>query len=159
MRFRAVPPKPSSPGRVTQAAWRTKPTIYQVSTKDRTINPGLERFMAKRMKATTIELEASHLGIISHSREIANLILQAAGQKALLREGRPDLSRSVANLRRIDRWRWRELWHRCSRQRRGRDSRASGRPAVFGLRNDGGAAARSRPRYAAFHVAWLGFCD
>lgn len=37
--------------------------------------------MAKRMKATTIELEASHLGIISHSREIANLILQAAGQK------------------------------------------------------------------------------
>jgi hypothetical protein len=67
---------------VTQAAWRTKPTIYQVSTKDRTINPDLERFMAKRMKATTIELEASHLGIISHSREIANLILQAAGQKA-----------------------------------------------------------------------------
>jgi pimeloyl-ACP methyl ester carboxylesterase len=69
-------------GRVTQAAWRTKPTIYQVSTKDRTINPDLERFMAKRMKATTIELEASHLGIISHSREIANLILQSAGQKA-----------------------------------------------------------------------------
>jgi hypothetical protein len=39
----------------------------------------LERFMAKRMKAKTIELDASHLGIISHPREIADLILAAAG--------------------------------------------------------------------------------
>ncbi len=65
--------------RVTQAAWRTKPCFYQVSNQDRTINPDLERFMAKRMKAKTIELEASHLGILSHPREIANLILEAAG--------------------------------------------------------------------------------
>jgi pimeloyl-ACP methyl ester carboxylesterase len=65
--------------RVTQAAWHTKPCFYQVSTQDRTINPDLERFMAKRMKARTIELEASHLGIISHPREIADLILEAAG--------------------------------------------------------------------------------
>jgi hypothetical protein len=35
--------------------------------------------MAKRMNARTIELEASHLGIISHPREIADLILEAAG--------------------------------------------------------------------------------
>jgi pimeloyl-ACP methyl ester carboxylesterase len=68
--------------RVTQAAWHTKPSFYQVSTKDRTINPDLERFMAKRMKAKTIELEASHLGIISHAGEIANLILEAAGFSA-----------------------------------------------------------------------------
>jgi pimeloyl-ACP methyl ester carboxylesterase len=68
--------------RVTQAAWHTKPCFYQVSTKDRTINPDLERFMAKRMKAKTIELEASHLGIISHPSEIANLILEAAGHTA-----------------------------------------------------------------------------
>jgi pimeloyl-ACP methyl ester carboxylesterase len=66
--------------RVTQAAWRMKPSFYQVSTKDRTINPDLERFMAKRMKARTIELEASHLGILSHPREIAGLILEAAGR-------------------------------------------------------------------------------
>ncbi len=65
--------------RVTQAAWRTKPSFYQVSSKDRTINPDLQRFMAKRMKAKTIEIESSHLGIISHPREIANLILEAAG--------------------------------------------------------------------------------
>jgi pimeloyl-ACP methyl ester carboxylesterase len=64
--------------RVTQAAWRSKPCFYQVSAQDRTINPDLERFMAKRMKARTIELPASHLGIITHAREIADLILEAA---------------------------------------------------------------------------------
>jgi pimeloyl-ACP methyl ester carboxylesterase len=68
--------------RVTQAAWRTKPCFYQVSTQDRTINPDLERFMAKRMKARTIELAASHLGIVSHPREVADLILEAAGHSA-----------------------------------------------------------------------------
>jgi hypothetical protein len=65
--------------RVAQAAWHTKPCFCQVSPQDRTINPDLERFMAKRMKAKTVELNASHLGIISHPREIADLILAAAG--------------------------------------------------------------------------------
>jgi pimeloyl-ACP methyl ester carboxylesterase len=64
--------------KVTQAAWRSKPSFYQVSTEDRTINPDLQRFMAKRMNARTIELPASHLGIITHPREIADLILEAA---------------------------------------------------------------------------------
>ena len=36
-------------GRTSQAAWRSKPSYYAVSTEDRTINPDLERFMAKRM--------------------------------------------------------------------------------------------------------------
>jgi pimeloyl-ACP methyl ester carboxylesterase len=67
--------------KTTTAAWRVKPTWYQVSTEDRTINPELERFLAKRMKATTIELASSHLSLISHPREIADLILKAAGQK------------------------------------------------------------------------------
>ena len=65
--------------RVTKAAWRSKPTYYQVSANDRTINPDLERFMAKRMGAHTIELPSSHLGILSHPREIAALILVACG--------------------------------------------------------------------------------
>ncbi len=47
---------------------------------DRTINPDLERFMARRMGATTIELEASHVSLISRPHEIARLILQAAGK-------------------------------------------------------------------------------
>jgi pimeloyl-ACP methyl ester carboxylesterase len=66
-------------GKTQHAAWRVKPSFYAVSTEDRTINPDLERFMAKRMKATTIELKSSHLSLISHPDEITNLILQAAG--------------------------------------------------------------------------------
>jgi len=40
-------------GKTTHAAWRSKPSYYAVSTEDRTINPDLERFMAKRMGART----------------------------------------------------------------------------------------------------------
>jgi hypothetical protein len=65
-------------GRTTQAAWRSKPSFYAVSTEDRTINPELERFMAKRMGAKTIEVKASHLSLISHPQEITGLILEAA---------------------------------------------------------------------------------
>jgi pimeloyl-ACP methyl ester carboxylesterase len=65
-------------GRTTQAAWRSKPSFYAVSTEDRTINPDLERFMAKRMGAKTIEVKASHLALISHPDEITGLILEAA---------------------------------------------------------------------------------
>jgi pimeloyl-ACP methyl ester carboxylesterase len=66
-------------GRVTQAAWRSKPSFYAVSAEDRTINPDLERFMAKRMNAKTVELKASHLSLISQPQKIADLILEAAG--------------------------------------------------------------------------------
>ena len=67
-------------GKTTNAAWRSKPSYYAVSTEDRTINPDLERFMAKRMGAKTIEVKASHLSLITHPHEIARLILEAAGQ-------------------------------------------------------------------------------
>src|SRR6202042_2743137 len=66
-------------GKTTHAAWRSKPSYYAVSTKDHTINPDLERFMAKRMGAKTIEVKASHLSLISHPDEITRLILEAAG--------------------------------------------------------------------------------
>ena len=65
-------------GRTNQAAWRSKPSFYAVSSEDRTINPDLERFMAKRMGAKTIEVKASHLSLISHPDVIAGLILEAA---------------------------------------------------------------------------------
>jgi pimeloyl-ACP methyl ester carboxylesterase len=68
-------------GKTTHAAWRSKPSYYAVSTEDRTINPDLERFMAKRMGAQTIEVKASHLSLISHPEEITRLILKAAGQQ------------------------------------------------------------------------------
>lgn len=67
-------------GRTTQAAWRTKPSFYAVSTEDRTINPDLQRYMAARMGAQTVELRASHVSLISHPQEIAALILRASGR-------------------------------------------------------------------------------
>jgi hypothetical protein len=67
--------------RTTTAAWRVKPTWYQISTEDRTINPELERFLAKRMNATTIELDSSHVSLVSKPKEIAELILLATGYK------------------------------------------------------------------------------
>jgi pimeloyl-ACP methyl ester carboxylesterase len=67
-------------GRTTAAAWRSKPSWYAVSKDDQTIAPDLERFLAKRMNATTVELEAGHLSLVSHPQAIANLILAAAGR-------------------------------------------------------------------------------
>ena len=46
-------------GKTTNAAWKTKPSFYAVSTQDRTINPDLERFMAKRMGAEDLILKAA----------------------------------------------------------------------------------------------------
>ncbi|MFZ0267096.1 alpha/beta fold hydrolase [Caulobacter sp.] len=68
-------------GKTTHAAWRSKPSFYAVSTEDRTINPDLQRFMAKRMGAETIEIKSSHLSLISHPDTVAKLILKAAGRR------------------------------------------------------------------------------
>jgi pimeloyl-ACP methyl ester carboxylesterase len=67
-------------GRTTAAGWHTKPTWYAVSRQDETISPDLERYLAHRMKAQTVELDAGHLSLVSHPREIADLILAAAGR-------------------------------------------------------------------------------
>jgi hypothetical protein len=67
--------------RTTAAAWHSKPSWYAVSKLDQTINPKLERFVPKRMNATTVELNAGHLSLVSHPREIADLIFAAAGRK------------------------------------------------------------------------------
>jgi pimeloyl-ACP methyl ester carboxylesterase len=67
--------------RTTVAAWHSKPSFYAISKNDQTISPDLERFLAARMKATTVELDAGHLSLVSHSKEVADLILAAAGRK------------------------------------------------------------------------------
>src|SRR5512132_1590362 len=67
--------------RTTVAAWRSKPTFYAVSKNDQTISPDLERFLAGRMIARTVELEAGHLSLVSHPQDVADLILAAAGRK------------------------------------------------------------------------------
>ena len=67
---------------VPTAAWKTIPSWYLVSQDDRAINPELERFYAKRMKAKTSEVKASHVAFISHPDVVARLIEQAAGAAA-----------------------------------------------------------------------------
>jgi pimeloyl-ACP methyl ester carboxylesterase len=60
------------------AAWKTLPSWFLVSTQDRMINPDLERFMAHRIGATTIEVRSSHASPASHPHQVAELILAAA---------------------------------------------------------------------------------
>lgn len=68
--------------RTSAAAWRSKPSWYAITTQDRTTAPELQRFVAARMKARTIELASSHLSLISHPREVTDLIVTAATEAA-----------------------------------------------------------------------------
>jgi len=64
--------------KVTNPAWKNKPTWYMVASSDRSINPIQERMMAKRANAKTIEVNASHVAYMSHPKEAAKLIEEAA---------------------------------------------------------------------------------
>ena len=63
-------------------AWLTIPSWYIVSENDLTINPDAERWMAERIKATTSSLASSHASLVSHPREVADVIIEAARSKA-----------------------------------------------------------------------------
>jgi len=63
--------------RTTVAAWRSKPSWYAISRQDRTTSPELERFLASRMNAATVEIDSGHLSMITHPQEVAQLILDA----------------------------------------------------------------------------------
>ncbi|USQ97161.1 alpha/beta fold hydrolase [Caulobacter sp. RL271] len=60
------------------AAWKTRPTYYIVGTEDRTIQPDLQRFLAKRMNAEVTELASSHVPMLSQSRRVYEVIRSAA---------------------------------------------------------------------------------
>jgi pimeloyl-ACP methyl ester carboxylesterase len=81
-RFMAISQVPISTDafthRAVSPAWKTKPTWYMVATADRSINPDQERMMAKRANATTVEVNASHVAYMSHPKEAAKLIEEAA---------------------------------------------------------------------------------
>jgi pimeloyl-ACP methyl ester carboxylesterase len=66
--------------KATHAAWHNKPTWYQVASKDLIQSPTLQRFLAKRMGATTTEVDASHASPYSRPREVAKLITDAAAK-------------------------------------------------------------------------------
>ena len=54
-------------------AWKTKPSWYIVGTKDHTVNPDLERFLAKHMKAKTTELDSSHVPMLSQPDRVVEV--------------------------------------------------------------------------------------
>src|SRR5579872_7075149 len=55
-------------------AWRSKPSWSIVATEDRTVHPDLERFAAKRMGATTVEVKSSHVPMLSHPKHVLDVI-------------------------------------------------------------------------------------
>jgi pimeloyl-ACP methyl ester carboxylesterase len=59
-------------------AWKSKPSWYIVGKQDRTVHPDLERFFAKRMSATTYELDSSHVPMLSQPERVLDVIRTAA---------------------------------------------------------------------------------
>ena len=64
--------------KVPGAAWKSKPSWYIVGNNDRTVHPDLERFVAKRMGATTYELDSSHVPMLSQPDRVLDAIRAAA---------------------------------------------------------------------------------
>ena len=72
-------PKPDLfDAKVGGTAWKTKPSWYIVAKNDRTVQPDLERAMAKRMNATTYELDSSHVPMLSQPERVIDVIRTAA---------------------------------------------------------------------------------
>jgi pimeloyl-ACP methyl ester carboxylesterase len=63
---------------VPGAAWKMKPTYYIVGADDRTVQPDLQRFLAKRMNAKTTELQSSHVPMLSQPQGVYEVIREAA---------------------------------------------------------------------------------
>ena len=59
-------------------AWKSKPSWYIVATSDRTVQPALQRFVAKRMGATIYEVASSHVPMLSQPGFVLNVIRTAA---------------------------------------------------------------------------------
>jgi len=65
---------------VSNVAWKTKPSWFIVAEKDQAISPDEERFFARRMNATTTELNTSHVPMLSKPKEVAAAIMDAAAK-------------------------------------------------------------------------------
>ncbi|MBX5088370.1 alpha/beta fold hydrolase [Rhizobium lentis] len=64
--------------KVSRAAWREKPTFMVVATKDDIISPLLQKDQVALAKAKSVEVPSGHVAMLSHAREVADLILAAA---------------------------------------------------------------------------------
>ena len=66
--------------KLTHAAWTSKPSWFIVAKRDQMINPNLERALARKMKAKTLELDSSHVAMLSHPDDVAAFIEEAASK-------------------------------------------------------------------------------
>jgi pimeloyl-ACP methyl ester carboxylesterase len=74
----AVPVPDLFTQKVDGVAWRSKPSWYVVAKQDRTVHPDLERFVAKRMGARTVEADTSHVPMLSNPSLVLDVIREAA---------------------------------------------------------------------------------
>jgi pimeloyl-ACP methyl ester carboxylesterase len=78
----AASQRPSSLEILDQAsgepAWETVPSWYLVATEDNVIPPATQHSMAERAGATTVEVRSSHVAMVSHPREVTEIIIDAA---------------------------------------------------------------------------------
>jgi hypothetical protein len=65
---------------ITTAAWKTKPSWCVIASNDRAVSPELEKSEAAAIKATSITIASSHVPMLSHPKEVADLIEQAAAK-------------------------------------------------------------------------------
>ena len=65
---------------ITTAAWKTKPSWSVIASNDRAVPPELEKAEAAAMKATSITVPSGHVPMLSHPKEVADFIGQAAAQ-------------------------------------------------------------------------------
>ncbi|NKJ36540.1 alpha/beta hydrolase [Rhizobium sp. SG570] len=66
--------------KVTEAAWSDRRNWYVVSTEDRAVSVELQRALAKKLKARTTELKASHMSLLSQPDAVASVILEAVSE-------------------------------------------------------------------------------
>jgi pimeloyl-ACP methyl ester carboxylesterase len=68
-------------------AWKSQPSWYLIATQDQAIPPDAQRMFASRMDATTSEVPASHVPMVSHPDEAAQLIKAAAETRTAMPAG------------------------------------------------------------------------
>jgi pimeloyl-ACP methyl ester carboxylesterase len=65
-------------GKITEAAWKNKPSFFMITTEDMMIPTQAQRIMAHRMGAKTTEIKSSHAVMLSHPDDVAAFIIEAS---------------------------------------------------------------------------------
>jgi pimeloyl-ACP methyl ester carboxylesterase len=64
--------------KITSTPWKSKPSWYILTTQDHTVHPDLQRWVSKRMGATVVEVESSHVPMLSKPDVVIEVIRTAA---------------------------------------------------------------------------------